>query len=1747
MSPSERTTKNSNKSKKNNNSDVSKNISNGNYTTAREARVVTTACRKKEKNNRITDSNKTITNTNSLTRVKVTPVIHNNENANNQARDRFMEVLDNIPSIPINPNVFFSTTLAKGAKIIPCIGDGNCWYDGMVKGCTLLGDNKGSHVDFRRDYSAWALCHPDFYISEGLTVQMATVMGNNIPATKQTEMFQNMWNSVKIPKTYTDEFALKISPAYLKAELWIWQRTTTSSHDLRLVQRFTAYEDTPTRQIHLILDGEANSSTGSDGHYSLISSYSYENSNGIHITVNAASPDRRFVDPSATSPQQQPTTQATHPNRKILRDRCSEEDCARAACDAAIRQHRKLCTPCLAKITALCQLCEIIPATDGSTICAECHGAGDDDDDRAESGGANGTIGGENNYAMAWTDGGRRDVKFREATKRKGTTVLKDVGGWAFLLLCGRGHKFVASGCLGPNSTNNIGEFRAIKEVMIKAVAANITQLDINTDSMIAVQYYEGTCARDTDHLAQIFREIEEIAVTNQVQFRLNHVKAHAQDLNNQMVDSMCTAVILAVDMDPRHEGPKTIKPFEAPNPCARPRNTANAQARYQTFSPYNPLDDRYTPTRGVPDLSDDRGNVLFICPLCDPIQPNLLKDRRSLLTHLRGQHHSQGATMIDGPVKELFGIAHCHLCELYYSKTTIKSHNCKPGAVQPLRQRHTNPTPVLPVPVQTRKPSTGNSMLRPSEISPELVDRLTDISYDSIFSTQACTIEELHHNSVNMWASVVALLLEGIVLYAYGGVHGAENECMAEAFLKLFLLAPRLILSSRRGVADRARALLTGTVESFNFLYELTQLPRKQSKTKSPDLQAKNLAIRVSKLVENCDLSRAINLLMNVPPPVITPDLIEKIRALHPQAPPEHQIPDTAPTRIIIGPDDELFSEATLAKIMKDLRRDAAPDTTGLRANHLKCIFRGKREQGSPEMRSRYALFRLLHKTLEDPDRLGPIAFWRHFCGGKLSVITAKARPVGQKNLLLKILQSINDRAYNKEFLHLAGPAHLAGKKNGVMAAALMALMEVDYAQHVVEEDPSQIRCILTTDAKAAFQSASRKHCYEVICTDAKLKERFAPFFAKTHKGSQKITWLAGKTAFEPSSGFTQGDINASKLYTCNTAGLVSGLQAASPIDGVVFAIVDDITLMGTLDSIVDMEASRAELQKAPNYLVNPLKQHVYTINEDHVPEIKLRLPSHDVFYIGDAVGFQLSGIPVGGETFIRRKLQENLDSTKNVIAAIVNKLSSTQEKLLLLLQCIPGRIQHMLAAITPSISREFAQQHDEALRDAVAKVLELGVLTDRDKLLMQRKISDHGLGMRSMERNLEFLFLAGFMRTAGTIQKSFPHFTAVLQHTLSGESGYGRELTEALQGLRDIHYGPLNKLLPLTLAEAILESYEWPHDAIQRELDHMLSVDHDALYDMTKIPDQQDKATMISTDTTIFLLVPRSAQLRMPNNHLTYLAKQLFGKAQRTNTRKFCPNVSQSTGTTCGIVLDCRDIHIRTCRMNNINHVKHAVVQAWFQDLAKQAHIATTAAPPISTVSPRNPTKQLAGDLLLVDVSLQDKGKDGGCCVIDFSIVTPAAESHCQQASITPLHTAKLREEEKINKYAHEYKAQGNIYFEPFVIESGGVFGECAKKVFSKICNIITQQTGQSSSNIAYYWKSRLLVVLAKITHANVLKWARAHNVCHDPTSGAPDMYDCYENSSMEDIRRMSHSGADQRVNFLSNNIIFPQPQTN
>ena len=184
----------------------------------------------------------------------------------------------------------------------------------------------------------------------------------------------------------------------------------------------------------------------------------------------------------------------------------------------------------------------------------------------------------------------------------------------------------------------------------------------------------------------------------------------------------------------------------------------------------------------------------------------------------------------------------------------------------------------------------------------------------------------------------------------------------------------------------------------------------------------------------------------------------------------------------------------------------------------------------------------------------------------------------------------------------------------------------------------------------------------------------------------------------------------------------------------------------------------------------------------------------------------------------------------------------------------------------------------------------------------------------------------------------------------------------------------------------------------------------------------------------------------------------------------------------------------------MTSIHHQNHAAIQQWFEDLTRQ----TTPAPPISDVSERNPTKQLAADLMLIDVSLRGPDKDGGNVALDFSVVKPLALTYCGKSATSKLHAAEQRERAKIPKYAEAYKEKLNIHFIPVVFESGSAFGEKAQDVFRNICNnLITQTSGQSGSAIAYFWKSKLLVTLAVLTYRNVQHWAKAHTKRYTPDS--------------------------------------------
>ena len=158
-----------------------------------------------------------------------------------------------------------------------------------------------------------------------------------------------------------------------------------------------------------------------------------------------------------------------------------------------------------------------------------------------------------------------------------------------------------------------------------------------------------------------------------------------------------------------------------------------------------------------------------------------------------------------------------------------------------------------------------------------------------------------------------------------------------------------------------------------------------------------------------------------------------------------------------------------------------------------------------------------------------------------------------------------------------------------------------------------------------------------------------------------------------------------------------------------------------------------------------------------------------------------------------------------------------------------------------------------------------------------------------------------------------------------------------------------------------------------------------------------------------------------------------------------------------------------------------------------------------------------------MLIDVSLRQAGWDGKCGVIDFSIVTPAAESYCAQSAKIPLHAAKTREETNNFKYFQAYKALDDTHFDPFVVESGGELGVKAQEIFKKM------QSYHPINGPKWIFYSILLEIktpcyTCKDYVFQCTQMAHNNNP-RNPDSIPIDFTDCYDDDTHE-TRRMIHS---------------------
>ena len=141
---------------------------------------------------------------------------------------------------------------------------------------------------------------------------------------------------------------------------------------------------------------------------------------------------------------------------------------------------------------------------------------------------------------------------------------------------------------------------------------------------------------------------------------------------------------------------------------------------------------------------------------------------------------------------------------------------------------------------------------------------------------------------------------------------------------------------------------------------------------------------------------------------------------------------------------------------------------------------------------------------------------------------------------------------------------------------------------------------------------------------------------------------------------------------------------------------------------------------------------------------------------------------------------------------------------------------------------------------------------------------------------------------------------------------------------------------------------------------------------------------------------------------------------------------------------------------------------------------------------------------------------------------------------ASRAPRSVTANRATQKNARYRQQYLNHDNSNFIPFIVENGD-----AEEAFSKLCNIIALQTGQNRSSIAHFWRSRLLVILARQSYENALTWTRAHN--HRESSHLPDSSNdggLYYEIRTREQRRMIHSAGYSPLIGASSEFLAENP---
>ena len=608
--------------------------------------------------------------------------------------------------------------------------------------------------------------------------------------------------------------------------------------------------------------------------------------------------------------------------------------------------------------------------------------------------------------------------------------------------------------------------------------------------------------------------------------------------------------------------------------------------------------------------------------------------------------------------------------------------------------------------------------------------------------------------------------------------MHAKKKEAELERAWKLFLLLPRMLLSRTKYQGEDGKAEFFSRFRAFKrgdwmTLVQQARRPKRKKQAQRTGVDPVQAKLRAAEQRARLgEISHARQELVGTP---LAPRTMETYWKLADPTSRPQQPRSLERLQRICQFEPECLLDLDYGRFIANVRsaaRGKSGGLSGMRNEHLKCLVFSPRLEDS---KSLFYVAEFLARAQIPPAIRKGIALGRMTALDKGS---AKVRGIAAGDTFRRVVAKTLAQQFAQEFDQACSPYQFA----------LSTRAGTDCVGHALREISNQFpdHVIASLDGISAYDHADRAQMLEALSALPNASS-LLPFVAMFYGHTSEYYWTDEDSEvwpIEQGDGGEQGDPLMPALFAL---GLHSALVSSDdklkelnmesgPIDWdgngsftpLLFAFLDDLYLVTVRDIARQaFDIVTGEVERIAGIRTNLGKLQLYCKNGGACPQgfedfQALRAVDAQPIWTGDAPQLEKRGIvvlgsPLGTVEFCKAHAAKRMKVEQELLDWIP-RVPNLQVAWLLLYFCAAQRANHLIRLLPPSLSVEYAEQHDRAILKCLESLVQAGPLPENAKRIAVLRCVNGGLGLRSATRTAMAAFWAAWADALPMLHRRVP-----------------------------------------------------------------------------------------------------------------------------------------------------------------------------------------------------------------------------------------------------------------------------------------------------------------------------------------------------------------------------------------------------